>query len=36
VNLKHWKENNETKFKNIFEDSVKMIDNFIKNNKKQK
>ena len=28
------KENNETKFKNIFEHSVKMIDNFIKNNKK--
>ena len=28
------KENNETKFKNIFEHSVKMIDNFIKDNKK--
>ena len=27
------KENNETKFKNIFEHSVKMIDNFIKNNR---
>ena len=28
------KENNETKFKNIFEHSVKMIDTFIKDNKK--
>ena len=28
------KENNEIKFKNIFEHSVKMIESFIKNNKK--
>ena len=28
------KEDNEKKFKNIFEHSVKMIDSFIKNNKK--